>query len=50
MGIDDHEWNKSFAVDVTKFIKPDKENLLTIHGHDVEGAAGVWRPSALYTD
>ncbi len=43
-------WNKSFVMDVTEALKPGAENVLTIHGNDAEGAAGLWRPSALYTN
>jgi len=50
MGKDGHAWNMSFAVDVTQTIKPGQENLLAVHGYDAEGAAGIWRPCALYTE
>ena len=43
-------WDKSFAIDVTKEIKSGKENIIAVHGYDSGGAEGIWRPSALYTD
>lgn len=49
MGEDGHSWDRSFAIDVTDALKPGGKNLLVVHGYDAEGAAGVWRPSALYT-
>ena len=50
MGKDGQAWNISFAVDVTEAIEPGQENLLAVHGYDAEGAAGIWRPCALYTE
>ncbi|MBM4048271.1 MAG: DUF4838 domain-containing protein, partial [Planctomycetes bacterium] len=44
------DWDKSFAMDVTKQIRPGAENVLAVHGYDSGGREGVWRPSALYTD
>lgn len=43
-------WDKSFAMDVTKDIKLGEDNVLAIHGYDCGGGEGVWRPSALYTE
>lgn len=45
-----HDWAKSVEFDVTNAIKPGKENVLAIRGFDCANAAGVWRPSALYTE
>ena len=50
MGKDGHSWDRPFAVDVTEAIKPGQSNLLAVHGYDAEGAGGIWRPSALYTE
>jgi hypothetical protein len=46
---DPKNWNKSFEIDVTKAIKPGKENVLAVYGYDAGGGCGIWRPSALYT-
>ena len=43
-------WDKSFVMDVTKFIKQGKENILAVKGYDAGGGMGIWRPSAIYTN
>ncbi len=45
-----HDWAKSVEFDVTKVIRPGKDNVLVIRGYDCLSGAGVWRPSALYTN
>jgi len=45
-----HDWAKSLEFDVTKIIKPGEDNVLVIRGYDCMAGAGVWRPSAIYTN
>lgn len=42
-------WKQSFEVDVTKLIKPGKNNTIAIAGNDAYGMGGLWRPCLLYT-
>jgi hypothetical protein len=42
-------WDKSYAFDVTPFIKPGQRNVIAVRGYDATGAGGIWRPCALYT-
>lgn len=44
------DWKRSFAVDVTDFIRPGAANVICIIGNDEYGAGGLWNPSALYTE
>ena len=43
-------WDKSYAFDVTPFLKPGQKNLIALRGYDSSGAGGIWRPCALYTE
>jgi hypothetical protein len=45
----DQDWKRSFAVDVTDFIRPGAANVICIVGNDEYGVGGLWNPSALYS-
>jgi hypothetical protein len=44
----DHEsWQKSFEVDITKYVFFDRPNVLAVRVEDSSGAGGIWRPVKL---
>lgn len=43
------DWQSSFEVEVTDFLRPGKENVIAVYGNDEYGVGGIWKPCALYT-
>ena len=43
-------WDRSFAMDITDFLRQGEKNLIAVRGFKSVGASGIWRPCAIYTE
>ena len=37
-------WQDAFTIDITKFAKPNEENLIAVRVYDRMFQGGIWRP------
>ena len=42
-------WDKPFAIDITKQVRPGRQNLIAVRVIDTDRAGGLWKPVSVVT-